>query len=267
MIYWITGKRNAGKTVYAERLAKELREKGHQVAVFDGDAVRDKFPTGFSDAQRHDHIIRIARFAAVLEEQGIIVIIALVSPNRKWREEARALFRESILVYIPGGDLWEGTTYEEPNKEELNIRGVPVCVKPHDEPDKEAYSLVIGRFQPFHDGHVAMVKHLLNEGRKVLIAIRDGDISERNPYTFEEREQQIKEKLNREYLNYKIIKIPDINEVVFGRRVGWGIREIRLDEEMEAISATDIRKQTKPESLRCHVEPLQPWPRDCGCDD
>jgi len=40
-----------------------------------------------------------------------------------------------------------------------------------------------------------------------------------------------------------IISIPDIEEICFGRKVGWGIREIRLDKTTEAISATKIREE------------------------
>ena len=39
-----------------------------------------------------------------------------------------------------------------------------------------------------------------------------------------------------------VISIPDIEEVCYGRKVGWGIREIRLDEATEGISATKIRE-------------------------
>jgi len=42
----------------------------------------------------------------------------------------------------------------------------------------------------------------------------------------------------------KVISIPDVEEVVYGRKVGWGMREIRLDEETEKISATEIRKKS-----------------------
>jgi len=53
-------------------------------------------------------------------------------------------------------------------------------------------------------------------------------------------------KLLKEHKSYvKIIKIPDISNIVYGRKVGWDIREIKLDKEIEAISATSIRMKSK----------------------
>jgi nicotinamide-nucleotide adenylyltransferase len=55
-------------------------------------------------------------------------------------------------------------------------------------------SLLIGRFQPLHEGHIQLVKILLSEGRKVVIGLRDGQISPVNPYSVEERTQMFRDK-------------------------------------------------------------------------
>ena len=120
MIYWITGRSGSGKTTLARKMAKEFREKGNPVLVLDGEEVRNIFPTGFSDEERYNHIMRIAKIASFVEKQKTIVIIALISPMRCWRMEARKLFRESKLIYLSGGTMWIGTKYEEPTEEELN---------------------------------------------------------------------------------------------------------------------------------------------------
>ena len=119
MVYWITGRKDSGKTVYAYNLAHNLKKMGVSTLILDGDEVRAVVPADFTDKGRHDHIIRIAGFASIAEAQGIIVIIALVSPRKAWRQEARKLFKKSKLIYMAGGELWPGTTYEEPDKEEL----------------------------------------------------------------------------------------------------------------------------------------------------
>ena len=105
---------------------------------------------------------------------------------------------------------------------------------------KNIYSLFIGRFQPLHEGHVKLIRAVLNEGKKVCIALRDTNIDENNPYSIEERKEMFKREFGNEV---KIIVIPDIEEVVYGRKVGWGIREIRLDKETEDISATKLREK------------------------
>lgn len=96
------------------------------------------------------------------------------------------------------------------------------------------YSLFIGRWQPFHEGH----RRLIMKSKNPLIAIRDTKIDSKNPYTYQQRKRMIR----RVFPNIKIIKIPDISEVCFGRNVGYKIREIKLDKKTEAISATKIRK-------------------------
>lgn len=103
--------------------------------------------------------------------------------------------------------------------------------------------MFIGRYQPFHEGHKKLIETVLREGKSVLIAVRDTPISRNNPYTFEERYTLISEAMEEWGDRVKIIKIPDIEEVCYGREVGWNIRQIRLDEETESISATKIREK------------------------
>jgi hypothetical protein len=118
MVYWITGKAKAGKTTFAKVLASHVRQKP---VILDGDDVRLFFKCGFSDNERYEHIMRIARIGALLEKQSFIIIVALVSPKKVWRQEARSLFRTSKLIFIPGGELWPGTEYEEPDSDENPI--------------------------------------------------------------------------------------------------------------------------------------------------
>lgn len=109
MIYWITGRKNSGKTTLAYRLAKQTA-----AVVVDGDEVRKYFPTGYTDEARRENIMRIAKIAKLIEDQGFAVIVACVSPKRKWRQEAQSLFDECIEICMPFGELWEGTEFEEP---------------------------------------------------------------------------------------------------------------------------------------------------------
>lgn len=107
------------------------------------------------------------------------------------------------------------------------------------------YSLVIGRFQviPPHAGHRALIQSLLDEGKNVCIALREQDGNEENPHSFFQRALAFENLYRDEIMEGRliIIPIPDIEEVVYGRGVGWGIREIRLSPELEAISGTKIR--------------------------
>jgi len=111
---------------------------------------------------------------------------------------------------------------------------------------KPKYSLFIGRYQPFHDGHEKLIRTVLNEGKRVCVALRDTPITATDPFNIEERTDMIVSRFEKEIAcgQLKIIAIPDIEEVCYGRKVGWGIREIKLDAETENISATKIRENS-----------------------
>ena len=123
MVYWITGQSSSGKTVYAYRLKRHLEKVGDKVLLLDSDEVRNYFKTGFEDEDRENHIMRLARFAALAEIQGFTVIVAIISPKKEWRMKARKLLKESVLIYMPGGFMWEGTDYEVPDHEEMMCGG------------------------------------------------------------------------------------------------------------------------------------------------
>lgn len=115
----------------------------------------------------------------------------------------------------------------------------------------EQYSMVIGRFQPFHDGHKWLVEQCINEGKNVLICIRDIKPDEKNPYSPQEVEMNIKRELWKLVgeQRVKVMIIPDIESVNFGRGVGYDIIEHIPPNEIREISATKIRKELREEGL------------------
>lgn len=100
-------------------------------------------------------------------------------------------------------------------------------------------SLMIGRWQPLHDGHIKLIRSVLNEGKKVVVGLRDTPISSKNPYTIKQREEMFKKVFGDEV---ELMTLPDVAEVVYGRDVGYGIRQIPLDPYTEGISATKWRE-------------------------
>jgi len=105
-------------------LKRQFESLNTKVLLLDGDDVRDSFGNQeYTDEARLDHIMKIAHFASIAESQGFIVIIAVISPKKEWRMKARKLFDKSMLIYMPGGHLWEGTEYEEPDHEEMMVEG------------------------------------------------------------------------------------------------------------------------------------------------
>jgi nicotinamide mononucleotide adenylyltransferase len=111
------------------------------------------------------------------------------------------------------------------------------------------WSLFIGRWQPLHEGHKALFRQVINEGGKVCVAIRDGETNEKNPFTPQQVLMNIATEMELEISNkkLKVIIIPDICSVEFGRGVGYDIIEHIPPTEVAEISATKIREQMKEE--------------------
>lgn len=104
------------------------------------------------------------------------------------------------------------------------------------------YNLFIGRYQSPHKGHQTIFNEYLNNGLPVLIAIRDVETDENNPLTANEV-KCIWEKIYEGNNLVKVIIIPDIASVNYGRGVGYEVKEIQVDSSVASISATGIRKQ------------------------
>ena len=107
------------------------------------------------------------------------------------------------------------------------------------------YSMFIGRWQPWHKGHRWLIDQRLNENKNVLICIRDMKTDENNPYTPKEVKVNVEKALNDLVISkrVKVIIIPDIESVNYGRGVGYDIIEHVPPTNIEKISATDIRKE------------------------
>jgi cytidyltransferase-like protein len=112
--------------------------------------------------------------------------------------------------------------------------------------EKKVASLFVGRWQPFHAGHRALIETVLKKKKPVVIAIRDTDISHKNPYSLEERWTLIQKALRKYGELVKIITVPDIEEICYGRDVGYAIRYVEVGEKMKRISGTKARAKNPP---------------------
>lgn len=100
MIIWFTGLPSSGKTT----LAKAVRERLNQIRVeiLDADEIRPRFwpELLFSEEDRNANVTRLAHLARMLENHGVTVLVAAVSPYQLTRLIARKLAREFIEVYV-----------------------------------------------------------------------------------------------------------------------------------------------------------------------
>ena len=105
---------------------------------------------------------------------------------------------------------------------------------------------MLGRWQPFHDGHYALFEEIIKKTGQVCIQIRDVQGVDDNPFDFETVKKNIEEKLNPKYQNrLKIMLVPNITNICYGRGVGYKIEEVVLSEEIQKISATKIRAKMR----------------------
>ena len=122
---------------------------------------------------------------------------------------------------------------------------------------KKPTVLLLGRWQPWHDGHLALFKRAIAKTGQVVIQIRDvkdssgGEGQNDNPFSFSEISKDIEKKLlssgfknNKDYI---IQFVPNITNITYGRGVGYEIEQESFGDEIESISATNIRKKLREE--------------------
>jgi cytidyltransferase-like protein len=111
--------------------------------------------------------------------------------------------------------------------------------------ESKKYAIFIGRFQPYHYGHIELIEQKLKDGFPVLIMVRDIEPDEKNPFTTEQTVSMIKKYHESKNDDVKVIVIPDIESVNFGRGVGYEINEYIPPKDVSVISATEIRNCIK----------------------
>lgn len=114
----------------------------------------------------------------------------------------------------------------------------------------KAYSLFVGRWQPWHKGHRWLIDQRLSEGKNVWVAIRDVEQNEKQPWTSAEVLTNVEMELADLIEEGRVIVtiIPNIESVNYGRGVGYEIIEHVPPQNIEEISATKIREKMRNES-------------------
>ena len=111
---------------------------------------------------------------------------------------------------------------------------------------------MLGRWQPWHDGHQALFKRCVAKTGQVAIQVRDvqgasgGDGQDDNPFDWDEVCKNIEAGLSKDGFKrgqeYEIMLVPNIVNITYGRGVGYTFEEEVFDSEVTEISATKIRQ-------------------------
>jgi len=114
---------------------------------------------------------------------------------------------------------------------------------------------MLGRWQPWHDGHQALFKRCIKKTGQVIIQVRDvygvseGEKQSDNPFDWNTVCKNIEEGLTKDgfkkSVDYEIMLVPNIVNITYGRGVGYILEEEVFDKDTHAISATRIRKQLR----------------------
>ncbi len=114
---------------------------------------------------------------------------------------------------------------------------------------------MLGRWQPWHDGHQALFKRCFEKTGQVIIQVRDvqgvsgGINQDDNPFDWDEVCKNIEKGLEcdgfKRGIEYEIMLVPNIVNITYGRGVGYKLEEEVFDESITSISATKIRKELR----------------------
>ena len=116
---------------------------------------------------------------------------------------------------------------------------------------------MLGRWQPWHDGHQALFKRCVAKTGQVIIQVRDvqgvsgGDGQDDNPFNWDEVCKSIEAELLKDGFKrgeeYEIMLVPNIVNISYGRGVGYSFEEEVFDSSITEVSATKIRKKLREE--------------------
>ena len=245
----IMGLPGSGKTTLAEKLVVELN-----AAWFNADAVRQDIYSelGFTSEDRIKHAKRMGKLCKWASMNGGYAVADFVCPTK----ETRDAFGADFVVWV---DRIEHGRYEDTNKmfeapENYNIKlkdGTPeewvaqVINKLNETEawdNKAPTALLIGRYQPFHVGHKTLVAEAVKRTGQCCIALRDvAGIDDSNPYDFEKVKKEIHAVCSEFGNKIKVVELPNITDVFYGRGVGYNIEQLELSKELQEVSATKIR--------------------------
>jgi adenylylsulfate kinase-like enzyme len=250
MIIQIIGLPGSGKT----ELAKALKDRINAIHL-NADEVRATVNSdlGFTPQDRIEQARRMGEMARLIAKQGVApVIVDFVCPTKL----TRASFgKPDLLIYMdtikegrfedtnkmfepPINYDWSFLNHELDAYDKTTLIIKQFCLHDWSAPT----TLMLGRYQPWHEGHHALYQEAKKRTDQVLLGVRNTyNTSEKDPLTFD----QVKEYIAKDdFMNGSmVLRLPNITNIVYGRDVGYKIEQVSLGADIEAISATEKRKQ------------------------
>ncbi len=248
MIIQIVGLPGSGKTTLAKELASRINAIHLNADEVRSDLNKD---LGFTKEDRVEHSRRLGALSRLLDSQGHHVVVDFINPTSETREAFGKVDkviwrnRKPTRDYPDTTAMWElplnvDLMFDDLIESQDAARLSIVDFQLHDW--REPTTLMLGRYQPWHEGHHALYKEAGNRTKQVLLGVRDTyKTSEKDPLNFNE----VKSYIDKDPIMEKalVLKLPNITNIVYGRDVGYKIEQIDLGADIHAISATEKRRE------------------------
>jgi hypothetical protein len=253
----VMGLPGAGKTTLSRMLAHRLN-----AVHFNADEVRSHInkELGFSLDDRVEHAARMGWLCDQVVRTGGYAIADFICPT----PETRAAFGDAFVVWV---DRIQAGRFEDTNRlfvpperhdvrvtadgtPEFWVERIAALLRPVFDP-RQPTAFFIGRWQPFHNGHKALIEEGIRRVGQACIAVRDVPREDgRNPYSLHAVRDRIEAALVEHAGCFIVVALPNVTNVFYGRDVGYAVERLELPPEIEGISATEIRRRIEFDKRR-----------------
>jgi cytidyltransferase-like protein len=243
----VTGLPGSGKSY----LSKMLNDQIPDSRLLNADALRTEHNDwDFNIEGRIRQAERMRRLADLNHKN--VTIADFVAPT----DELRAIYDPHYTFYM---DTIKESRFEDTNRlyQPPTNPDATITNQEWDEFDVNEWvrrmyrelptGVMIGRYQPFHDGHRALAERVLQKHPVLAILVRTVPRSDKNPFSFTEVQSRILTKMIDYRGRVQVIPCLNVGGVYYGRDVGYNVEQIELPPEIQAISATKIRQEMNKE--------------------
>ncbi len=243
----IMGLPGAGKTTLAKALVPRLG-----AVHFNADDVRREInrDLGFSPADRTEQARRMGWLCDRVVEAGGTAVADFICPT----PETLAAFGAGGDAFVVWLDRISTSRYGDTNRLFVPPRRCDVRVTADGTPEhwaeqvarrirpvfdpKRPTALFVGRYQPFHNGHKALVLEGLLRVGQACIAVRNAaGTGAESPFGFEHVRSRIEGALRGHEGRFAVIQAPNITHLFYGRDAGYAVERIELDASVDAVAA------------------------------
>lgn len=248
----IFGQSGAGKTTLCKNIKKIMTDR---VVHINADQMRHEADDwDFSEQGRWRQFRRMLDKANAVSDSGKIALVDFICPFKSGREQ----FDADLTIFMSGVVQ---SKYEDTNKifewPEWTEYDYDIHDWDDDDPVEVCWSIgiriwkdetptvqMLGRWQPWHEGHEALLERCLEKAPQVEVQIRTMEWDENNPHSAYEIKRHLQNKLAHLAGIVNINTVPNIVNITYGRKVGYAIEQEQFDKDIEDISATKIRQNT-----------------------